>query len=131
MAVGIVLSEDSVLVGRRTRAPYAGYAEFPGGKVRPGESREEAVLREVREECGLEARVERLLARARAAPAGRTLDLHFFLCHLASQVPGAELPPPSAPFGWVPVQALSTLRFPPANAGALRALTAARKAAKL
>jgi 8-oxo-dGTP diphosphatase len=56
VAVGVVLREDgSVLVGQRVAGkPYAGYWEFPGGKLEAGETVAEALARELREELGLE-----------------------------------------------------------------------------
>lgn len=61
--VGAALLRDGrVLASRRTAPPrLAGLWEFPGGKVEDGESDEQALLRELREELGCEARVgERL-----------------------------------------------------------------------
>jgi ADP-ribose pyrophosphatase YjhB (NUDIX family) len=58
----VVLRSDAVraevLLVKRT-SPCAW--ELPGGNVDPGESPEDAAVREVREETGLEVRVERLL----------------------------------------------------------------------
>ena len=47
-----------VLSSRRTEPPHlAGYWEFPGGKVEPGESDEQALVRELREELAVDAEV--------------------------------------------------------------------------
>ena len=47
-----------LLAARRTKPEqYAGMWEFPGGKVEPGESCEEALLRELDEELGVKARL--------------------------------------------------------------------------
>jgi len=49
----VVLQEGIVLI-RRDRPPYEGCYALPGGFVEPGESVEEAVCREAKEETGLE-----------------------------------------------------------------------------
>lgn len=55
VAVAIILRPDhSFLLARRPEGkPYAGYWEFPGGKVEPGESVRAALDREIHEELGL------------------------------------------------------------------------------
>ncbi len=56
VAVGVVIRADgAVLLGQRVAGkPYAGWWEFPGGKVEAGESIEQALARELHEELGLD-----------------------------------------------------------------------------
>ncbi len=56
VAVGVVLRADgAVLIGQRVAGkPYAGWWEFPGGKLEPGEGVAQALARELHEELGLE-----------------------------------------------------------------------------
>jgi 8-oxo-dGTP diphosphatase len=54
-AVALIDSEGRVLLARRPEGkPLAGLWEFPGGKVAPGETPEEALIRELREELGID-----------------------------------------------------------------------------
>ncbi len=63
--VGAAILDDLVdptvlLAGRRSSPEsLAGLWEFPGGKVEPGEDPRSALVREVREELGVEIRVDR------------------------------------------------------------------------
>jgi 8-oxo-dGTP diphosphatase len=58
VAVGVLIRTDgAVLFGQRPAGrPYAGWWEFPGGKLEPGESVEQALARELREELGIDVR---------------------------------------------------------------------------
>jgi len=51
----IAVDDDRLLLVRRANQPGAGTWSVPGGRVEPGETVGEAVVREVREETGLEA----------------------------------------------------------------------------
>jgi 8-oxo-dGTP diphosphatase len=54
VAVALVDADGRVLIAQRPPGkPLAGLWEFPGGKVDPGESPEEALIRELREELGI------------------------------------------------------------------------------
>ena len=58
-----ILVDDAgrVLLGRRAIEPHLGLWDTPGGFTRPGESLEECVRRELREEAGVEVEVGRLV----------------------------------------------------------------------
>lgn len=80
--VGAALVRDGrVLASRRSRPPQlAGLWEFPGGKVEPGESDVQALVRELREELRVEAEVGERLGGDLLI--GRTAVLRVYLCRL-------------------------------------------------
>ncbi|OLR90142.1 NUDIX hydrolase [Actinokineospora bangkokensis] len=69
-----------LLLVRRGREPGRGLWSVPGGKVEPGESDAEAVVREVAEETGLRVRPGRLVGSVlRDAPNG-VFHIHDYAC---------------------------------------------------
>jgi 8-oxo-dGTP diphosphatase len=78
-----------VLLARRGIEPFLGYWDTPGGFVEPGESLEECVRRELREEAGVEIAVGRLIATVPDiyGPTGDTTINAFFECRLTSGEP--------------------------------------------
>lgn len=85
--VGAALVRDGrVLASRRTApAHLAGLWEFPGGKVEPGESDEDALRRELREELGVEVEVGERLGPELSL--GGTAVLRVYLAVLVSGEP--------------------------------------------
>ena len=58
VTAAVIFDEEKVLITRRPENKiHAGLWEFPGGKVDPGESPEEALCREIREELDVEIQV--------------------------------------------------------------------------
>ena len=85
--VGAALVRDGrVLASRRTEPPrLAGLWEFPGGKVEPGESDEQALVRELREELQVSVQVGERIGPDLLI--GETAVLRVYLCALVSGEP--------------------------------------------
>jgi 8-oxo-dGTP diphosphatase len=143
IAVVVVRRGQEVLVGRRPYGvPWGGYWEFPGGKVRSGESPAEAAIRECKEETGYSVRILRSLVVTEQKAREGLQRLHFFLAELFS--PDTQLPEdqaympagacdeckaeffitqmPNKSFYWHPISRLKELEFPPANRRVLEIL---------
>lgn len=62
VAVGIIVKNGQVLACQRKKTVrYPLKWEFPGGKIEPGETAQEALIRELQEELGIEAVPDRIL----------------------------------------------------------------------
>lgn len=126
IAVGVIYSQGRFLVARRKPGAHlSGRWEFPGGKLRPGESMESALRRELEEEAGIRFRSQVLLHVEEHSYPDRTVLLHFFLC----LDPEGSLPGKVAPEGkegqemrWVSLDELKVLEVPAANRRLLKIL---------
>ena len=79
--VGAIITDDTgrLLLIKRGHEPEEGRWSLPGGRVRPGESDPQALVREVREETGLRVEPGRLIGEVeRPAPGGAIFDIHDY-----------------------------------------------------
>jgi ADP-ribose pyrophosphatase YjhB (NUDIX family) len=77
-AVGaIVIDKGAILLVKRDREPAKGQWSLPGGRVERGESLREAVVREVREETGIDVDVEGLIGIAERIVRDDDGDIEF------------------------------------------------------
>jgi len=64
VAAAVIRNDQAVFATQRGYGPYKGWWEFPGGKIEAGETPEEALVREIREELDTEievgARIDRV-----------------------------------------------------------------------
>ena len=113
VVAAVIERSGRFLVARRLAGTHlAGYWEFPGGKVHPGETEEDALRREMAEElnAGIE-NVRKIFRTAHAYPE-RVVELHFFRGALTAEpqpMLGQEL-------RWITREEFGTLAFPPADA---------------
>ena len=88
VVAGVVRQEGRIMLcQRRPGAHNALKWEFPGGKLESGESPEEALARELREELAIEARVDGICDALVHRYPDRDVLLLFYECAIASGTP--------------------------------------------
>jgi len=106
----IAVSDDEILLIRRGHGPAAGRWSVPGGRVESGETLAEAVVRELREETGLEAVCEGFVGWAeRIGEDHHHVILDFAVTMLSADAPRAG--DDAAEAAWVPLHQVASLRL--------------------
>jgi 8-oxo-dGTP diphosphatase len=123
-AVALLDADGRILFVQRPEGkPMAGLWEFPGGKIEPGETPEQAVVREIREELGVEV-CERCLEPLNFvshAYENFHLVMVLYLCRKWEGIPqGLE----GQAMQWKYVKDVRDLPMPPADLPLVRALLA-------
>jgi 8-oxo-dGTP diphosphatase len=124
VAVGICQHEGRILLGRRMDGDgfFGGYWEFPGGKVDPGESVEQALVREFSEELGVRVESSQAYRTVVWTYPDRQVDLHFFQVSLAHHDLDLFHRNAHQELGWFSVDEALGLQVLPANVDILKSL---------
>ena len=122
IAAGIILHQDlpHIFIAKRfPKADQGALWEFPGGKVERGETAKQAVIRELKEEIGIEATKLEHFTSLTHDYNDKVLNFDFYLVHQYQGEPhGRELQPTR----WVHIDELANYSFPEANLPVLTAL---------
>lgn len=120
VAAAVIERDGAFLVTRRPQGVHLeGYWEFPGGKCEPGESYGACLIRELREELGVDVVVGAEMHATVHAYPDRQVELHFLQCELC----GDPAPEQGQAMQWVRRHELAALRFPPADEELIRRLS--------
>ena len=84
VVAAIIKKENKVFITQRGHGEFKGKWEFPGGKVEEGETPEEAVVREIREELKSEVKVDRFYDEINDKHGDKKLNVKFFICSLVN-----------------------------------------------
>lgn len=77
VVAAIIERDGKILLAQRPeQGDQAGLWEFAGGKVEPGETQQQALVRELREELGIEATPGGYVASHQREVSGRIINLH-------------------------------------------------------
>lgn len=122
VAAGIVIRGGRLLIAQRPSGSHlAGLWEFPGGKLEPGETWEQCLTRELKEELGILVRLIRWSSEVTHSYPDRSIRLRFGVCRWISGEPQTL---GCAAFAWVLPGELTLFRFPPADTELLEQIPA-------
>lgn len=119
VTAAVIRQEDRVLICQRPANKNCGLLwEFPGGKIEPGETGEQCIVRECQEELGVTLGVKCKLTDVTHEYPDRTVHLHFYLCEILAGTPEKK---EHNAIAWVTASELSQYEFCPADAKMLHA----------
>lgn len=108
---GVIIKEKKILLIKRKKKPFKGLWALPGGFVEYGETTEEAVIREVKEETGAECEIVELIgvySDPERDPRGHTVSIAYALQGGKGGVTAGD---DAAEARWVPLDDLPEMAF--------------------
>ena len=111
--VAAIIRDDKgrIFATQRGYGEWKDWWEFPGGKIEPGESRQQALRREIREELAADIEVGELLRTIDYDYSAFHLTMHCFLCRLTGSVTLLE----HEAARWLAPSELASVRWLPAD----------------
>ena len=124
VAAALIVRDGKLLITQRhAKSHLGGLWEFPGGKREAGETFETCLVREIREELGVDISVGELFEEVTHVYPEKTVRLKFFWCKLVTGEPQAV---DCAAVCWVGKNGLAGFEFPAADAQLLEKLKSPR-----
>lgn len=110
-----MLSAGEILLIKRARPPWEGLWAIPGGRVEWGETMEQAVIREVMEETGLQIRPGEVAWVGEILDDATPPEWHYGVIDFFATIEGGELAPgaDASEVQWWPVRKLDELPIAP------------------
>ena len=121
VVAAIIMRGKEVFATQRGHGQWQGWWEFPGGKMEEGESPQEALRREIREELDAKIEVGDLLETVEWDYPEFHLTMHCFLCTLLSE--STHLNEHQAAV-WLTKGTLNSVKWLPADEGLIKRLQA-------
>ena len=114
VVAAIIIKDEEVFATQRGYGEWQGWWEFPGGKIEPGETPQEALVREIHEELDADISVGPLLETVEWDYPTFHLTMHCYLCTLLSDFINLNEHQAAA---WLTPQTLTTVKWLPADEG--------------
>ena len=117
VVAAIIIENDKVFATQRGYGEFKDGWEFPGGKIEPGETPEEAILREIKEELDTEVEVIELLDTVEYDYPNFHLSMGCFICKIKS---GDLVLKEHEAAKWLTKDTLGSVEWLPADMGLVR-----------
>jgi 8-oxo-dGTP diphosphatase len=121
VVAAIIRRGDRILATQRGYGEWKDWWEFPGGKMEPGETPEEALVREIREELDTEISVDKFLSTVDWDYPNFHLTMHCFMASLLQEA--LHLNEHEAA-RWLTKEEIHSVRWLPADEGLLPKIVA-------
>ncbi len=116
VVAAIIRKGDKVFATQRGYGEWKGWWEWPGGKMEPGETPQEALVREIHEELDTEISVDKFLCTVEWDYPKFHLTMHCFMCSLLT---GALHLNEHEAARWLSAGTLHSVQWLPADDGLL------------
>lgn len=112
VVAAIIYKDGAYFATQRGYGEFEGMWEFPGGKIEPGESSEDALKREIQEELGVDIVIEDLICTTEYDYPSFHLTMHCYLCRVeAGEIELRE----HKSARWLTIELLDSVEWLPAD----------------
>lgn len=119
VVAAIIQKENKILATKRGYGEFINMWEFPGGKIEPGETKEEALIREIKEELNIEISVDKFALDIEYQYPNFYLFMSCFMCSIKE---GSIELLEHNDGKWITKEDLNTLNWLPADIDAVNYL---------
>lgn len=119
VVAAVIIRDGMLFATQRGYGEWKDWWEFPGGKVEPGETPQEALKREIREELATVVEVGDLLTTVNYDYPGFHLTMHCFFCTIVGGQPSLLEHEDAR---WLAMDELDSVRWLPADLEVIRVL---------
>ncbi len=86
VVAAVIVKDNTILATQRGYGEFKGKWEFPGGKIKDNESREEALIREIKEELNASINIDKYLTTVEYDYPEFHLTMHTYICTLNNDI---------------------------------------------
>ena len=119
VVAAIIKNEDKILATKRGYGEFINMWEFPGGKIEPGETKKQALVREIKEELNIEINVDKFALDIEYQYTNFYLFMSCFMCSIKE---GSIELLEHNDGKWITKEELNTLNWLPADIDAVNYL---------